>query len=96
MALYSFAARIATAFIALLFTYWMTSSRLVDAQVPITVMVGVFMGCLYVSSYFSDLHAIVAEALMVCFLTECDLQEAWTYKDMRSCPQKLTNLITDV
>ncbi len=96
MALYTFAARVATAFIALLLTYWITSSKLVDSQVPMIVMVGVLMGCLYVSSYFSDVHAIVAEALMVCFLTECDLEEGWTYKDMRFCPEKLTKLITDV
>jgi hypothetical protein len=38
----------------------MTSAKLVDSQVPMVVMVGVFMACLYVSSYFSDAHAVVA------------------------------------
>ncbi len=65
-------------------------------RVPLTVLAAVFMACLYVSCYFSDVHAVFAEALLVCFLSECDLEEGWTYKEMRACPEKLARLVTDV
>jgi hypothetical protein len=79
-----------------LVVYWITKDNLVNEQVPLTVLGGVFLVCLYVTCYFSDVHAVAAEALMVCFLTEYDLEEGWTYKEMRACPEKLTRLVTDL
>jgi hypothetical protein len=38
----------------------------------------------------------MAEALMICFLTEYDLEEGWSYKEMRACPEKLSRLIIDI
>jgi hypothetical protein len=41
----------------------------VDEKVPFTLLAGVFFICLYISSYFADIQAIIAEAVMLCFLT---------------------------
>jgi hypothetical protein len=69
-----------------LIVYLITKSSLVEEQVPFTVLGGVFIVCLFLSCYCSDLHTVIAEALMLCFLTEYDLEEGWSYKEMRACP----------
>jgi hypothetical protein len=69
LAIYSFFSRIVISFAAILIVYWITRDSLVEEKVPFTLLVGVFFISLYISSYFADIQAIVAEALMLCFLT---------------------------
>jgi len=78
-----------------LLTFWIAKSYLSDGKVPLLLLVGVFFICLYVTCYLVDLHTVAAEALMVCFLSEYDLDERWTYKQMRYCPENLKKLMSE-
>ena len=82
--------------ISVMIAYWIARDNLVEGRVPPYMLLGVFFACLYVTCYCSDLHAHIAEAILVCFLAEYELDDGWTYKNMRRCPPKLRELVNDV
>jgi hypothetical protein len=79
-----------------LLIFWIAWNNLSEGKVSLFLVLGVFFICLYVTCYLVDLHTVAAEALMVCFLTEYDLDERWTYRQMRYCPENLKKLMNDV
>lgn len=96
IAIYALAARIVLSCLTVLFIYWISHDNLVDYQVYGILLLLVFLISLYVTSYFVDIHIRMAEALMICFLCEYDMDENWSYKQMKACPEKLYNLINDL
>ena len=96
MAIYAFAARVLIALTAIFIVYWITHDNLVGEKVPPYLLLGIFFVCLYIVCYFVDIQVHAAEAVMVCFHTEYELEEGWTYKQMPKCPKKLTDLIVDI
>jgi hypothetical protein len=94
--IYAFAARIFLSLLTILIVYWISHDNLVDYKVYGVLLVLIFLISLYVTCYFVDVHAIIAEAIIICFLCEYDLDENWSYKQMKACPEKLYNLITDI
>lgn len=48
-------------------------NRLSNAEVNPYVLLGVFFMALFVTCYFVDLHVNIAEALMISFLAEWEL-----------------------
>lgn len=59
------------------------------------VLLGVFFMALFVTYGFVDLHVDVAEALMVAFLAEYDVDQTG-YKDMHIARDTLKNAIDDL
>lgn len=70
---YSLAARLVIALSTTLIAYWIMQNRLSNAVVNPYVLLGVFLMALFVTCYFVDIHVNIAEALMVAFLAEWEL-----------------------
>lgn len=81
---------------SVMIAYWIARDNLVESKVPPYLLLGIFFACLYITCYCSDLHAIIAEAMLICFLAEYELDEGWSYKNMRKCPQRLRELVSDI
>ncbi len=96
IAVYAFVVRIVLALVSVMIAYWIARDNLVESKVPPYLLLGIFFACLYVTCYCSDLHALIAEAVLICFLLEEDLQDNWSYAKMRYCPLKLRELVTDI
>lgn len=80
----------------MLIIYWIGVSNLVQGLVPPTLLLGEFFICLYITCYCSDLHPNIAEAFLVCFLAEYELEDGWAYDRMNFCPPRLRELVNDV
>lgn len=93
---YTFVARTVLALASVMIAYWIARDNLVESRVPPYLLLGIFFACLYITCYCSDLHAIIAQAVLLCFLVEYDLDEGWNYNKMRNCPHKLRDLVTDI
>lgn len=89
-------ARTVLALASVMIAYWIARDNLVESRVPPYLLLGIFFACLYITCYCSDLHAIIAQAVLLCFLVEYDLDEGWNYNKMRNCPHKLRDLVTDI
>ena len=70
---YSLAARLVIALSTTLIAYWIMQSKLTNSAVNPYVLLGVFFMALFVTCYFVDIHVNIAEALMVAFLAEWEL-----------------------
>lgn len=93
ISVYTVLSRVVLALIGLMIVYWIARDNLVESKVPPHLLLGMFFICLYVTCYCSDLHALVAEAYLICFLAEYDVE---TYsKQMTRCPPALKALVTD-
>jgi len=73
LAIYAFTCRLLMALAAILIIYWITKDNLVEERVAPILLLGIFFMCLYITCYFVDLYTVFAESLMICFLTEEDL-----------------------
>ena len=60
MAIYAFAGRIVIALSSILIIYWITRDNLVGEKVPPYLLLGIFFMCLYIVSYFVDVHVHAA------------------------------------
>ena len=69
--------------------------RLTGAIVNPYVLLGVFFMALFITCYFVDIHVDVAEALMVAFLAEFEIDQIG-YKDMNIARESLKNAINDL
>lgn len=58
--IYALFTRLAIAFASVLLVYWITRDNLVDEKVPMFLLIGVFLICLYIICYFADIHAVIA------------------------------------
>lgn len=76
--IYALAARIVIALSSVLIIYWITRDNTVEESVPAYLLLGIFFIALFISCYFIDIHVVPAEALMVCFLAESDLEHAFS------------------
>ena len=76
--------------------YWIARDNLVQGMVPPYLLLGEFFICLYITCYCSDLHPNIAEAFLVCFLAEYELEDGWDYNKMHYCPDRLRQLVDDV
>ena len=75
--------------------YWIMQGRLTGAIVNPYVLLGVFFMALFITCYFVDIHVDVAEALMVAFLAEFEIDQIG-YKDMNIARESLKNAINDL
>ena len=80
----------------MLIIYWIGVSNLVQGRVPPYLLLGEFFICLYITCYCSDLHPNIAEAFLVCFLAEYELEDGCAYDRMNFCPPRLRELVNDV
>jgi hypothetical protein len=69
-----------------LIVYAILLPSLSGGKVPGLLLLGVFLIGVFVTCYFVDIHTVAAEALLICLLSEYDLDERWTYKQMTYCP----------
>ena len=72
----------------------MLLSRMYQSLVNPYVLLGVFFIALFVTSYFIDLHVDIAQALMVTFLAEHELDMGYT--QMSIAKNTLKNAINDI
>lgn len=70
LAIYAFCGRLGVALFSLLITYCIMKDNSLDQQVPFTLLAALFFLCLYLTSYLGDVHTLLAQALVVCFLSE--------------------------
>jgi hypothetical protein len=68
VAVYTSVARVVLALAGVLIVYWIARDNLVDSRVPPHLLVGMFFVSLYVTCYCADVHALIGEAFLVCFL----------------------------
>lgn len=59
---------------SVLIIFWITRDNAVGYQVPPYLMLGIFFIGLYISNWFIDIHGDAAQALMVCFLADYELE----------------------
>ena len=96
LTVFRFVARVFLSLAAVLIVYWISRDNLTDERIPPYTLVGIFFACLYITSYFSDIHAIIAEAFIVCFLSEYELDENWTPFEMKNCPEEVRQLVYEI
>ena len=72
ISVYTVVSRVVLALIGLMIVYWIARDNLVESKVPAHLLLGMFFVSLYVTCYCADLHALVAEAYLICFLAEYD------------------------
>lgn len=53
------------------------------------------MMCLFIVGYFIDIHIDVAEALLITFLAEYEIDQTG-YRDMRQCRSDIKDVIHDL
>lgn len=92
---YSLAARLVIALSTMLIAYWIMQGRLTGAIVNPYVLLGVFFMALFITCYFVDIHVDVAEALMVAFLAEYQIDQIG-YRDMNIARDTLKFAINDL
>ena len=81
---YSLAARLVIALSTVLITYWIGYSTLSEAQENPYSLIGAFFISLFISCYFVDIHIDIAEAILITFLCEYDVEQE-NYKGMNIC-----------
>lgn len=69
--------------------------RLTNGVVNPYTLIGVFLIALFITCFFVDLHVCVAEALMVAFLAEHEV-DMYDYKEMNIARDGLKNAISDL
>lgn len=75
--------------------YWIMQGRQTGAVVNPHVLLGVFCIALFITCYFVDLHVDVAEALMVAFLAESEV-DTYSYRELSIARDSLKNAIDDL
>ena len=92
---YALCARLVIALLTTLIAYIIMVTKFTITIVNAYVLLGVFFMALFVTYGFVDLHVDVAEALMVAFLAEYDVDQTG-YKDMHIARDTLKNAIDDL
>ena len=92
---YSLAARLVIALSTTMIAYWIMQGRLTGGVVNPYVLLGVFFMALFITNFFVDIHVNVAEALMVAFLAESEVDQ-YSYRDMNIARDSLKNAMDDL
>ena len=79
--IYALAARLVLALSSVLIIYWIARDNLFESKTPPLLLLGIFFMCLFVTGYFIDIHVDAAEALLICFLAEYEMDQVG-YKNM--------------
>lgn len=79
----------------MLIAFGIMQGRLTGSVVNSYVLLGVFFMALFVTCYFVDIHVNIAEALMVAFLAEWEM-DLTSYRSMNIARDSLKNTIDDL
>ena len=80
---------------SVLIVFWISTASLFNGVAPPYLLLGIFFVCLFVVGYFIDIHTDVAEALLITFLAEYEIEQDG-YRDMKRCRPSLKEVIHDI
>ncbi len=96
LSIYRLAARLVVGLATVLIIYWMARDNLTGSNIPPFLLVGIFFLCLYLTSYCSDINALVADALLICVLAEAELDYGRDFSKLSRCPDVLKQRIIEL